>query len=321
MKDKPTYKTTSPVLFIIFNRPDTTAQVFKKIEAAKPERLYIAADGFRANRPDEQHLVNLVREIATNICWNCEVKTLFQKENLGCKKSVSGAINWFFENEKQGIILEDDCLPHEDFFRFCDELLEMYQNNERVFAITGNNFQEGINRGDSYYFSKYCHIWGWASWRRAWHKNDLQMNFWPSWKKSSAFFGINPDRVESSYWTKIFDRMHANRIDTWDYAWLASNWYHRGLTITPNINLVSNIGFGANATHTHSADNKYANMPTEPIGVLTHPSKIQVDSAADLFVFNHHFGGFEARFPRNALTFPKRLLKKVKRMLISTFQS
>ena len=155
----------TPVLFLIFNRPDTTEKVFDAIRAAKPLRLYVASDGPRANQSGEDQIVNKVREISTSVDWSCEVKTLFQKENLGCKKAVSKGITWFFEQEKQGIILEDDCLPHPDFFVFCENLLEHYADNKHVWAITGDNFQNGQKRGEgSYYFSRYNHVWGWASW-------------------------------------------------------------------------------------------------------------------------------------------------------------
>lgn len=303
----PTTPLRTAVLFLVFNRPDTTAQVFEAIRQAKPPRLYVAADGPREVRQGEAERVAKVREIATAVDWPCEVKTLFREKNLGCKFAVSGAITWFFEQEERGIILEDDCLPHPDFFYFCETLLDRYADDERVSVISGDNFQNGIQRGEgSYYFSQYNHVWGWASWRRAWQHYDGELSFWPEWKRSEAWLSKFPDRVERRYWEKIFDRMYAQQIDTWDYPWTASVWYRGGLSATPNVNLVSNIGFGPDSTHTASADSPLAGMATSAIGKLTHPAVVTQDKAADLYVFDHTFGGKSQRFPWSLLHLPRR---------------
>lgn len=300
----------TPVLFLIFNRPDTTAQVFEAIRKAKPPRLYVASDGPRADRDGEAEKVAKVREIATAVDWHCEVKTLFREENLGCKYAVSGGITWFFEHEEQGIILEDDCLPHPDFFRFCEILLSRYAQNERVWMITGDNFQNGIRRGEgSYYFSYYNHVWGWASWRRAWQKADMDIRFWPQWKHSDAWINFWPDTATRRYWERIFDRMYQAKIDTWDYPWTASTWYHGGLTATPNVNLVSNIGFGQDSTHTASADSPLAGMSTGALGEIVHPTIIEQNMAADKYVFDHALNGRFLRYPRAILKFPKRVIR------------
>ena len=166
----------APVLFLIFNRPETTIQVFSAIKKAQPNRLYIAADGPRPEYPDEVNHCKIARTIATNVDWDCEVKTLFRDQNLGCRLAVSQAIDWFFEQEPEGIILEDDCLPNQSFFWFCKELLEKYRNETRIMHIGGTNFQFGKNRTNySYYFSRYAHIWGWASWRREWKYYDEKL--------------------------------------------------------------------------------------------------------------------------------------------------
>ena len=176
------------LLFLVFNRPDTTTQVFKKIRQAKPPRLYVASDGPRDGNSDDKKKVTKVREIATKVDWPCEVKTLFRDKNLGCKKGVSTAITWFFEHEEQGIILEDDCVPNLDFFTFCENLLQRYDKDERISTITGNNFQDGKWRGNaSYYFSKYNHCWGWATWRRSWKNYDGDIKFWSKWSNSNAW--------------------------------------------------------------------------------------------------------------------------------------
>jgi hypothetical protein len=295
------------VLFLVFNRPDTTAQVFEAIRQAKPPRLYVAADGPRANRPGEAEKIVKVREIATSVDWPCEVKTLFREENLGCKYAVSGGITWFFEHEKQGIILEDDCLPHPEFFHFCESLLNRYSVDNRVWVITGDNFQDGIQRGEgSYYFSRYNHVWGWASWRRAWRNADMDIRFWPEWKRSATWKGFWDDPVARIYWEGIFDRMHRAEIDSWDYPWTASVWHLGGLTATPNVNLVSNIGFGPDSTHTASTDSPFAAMVTVSFGAIDHPARIAQDAAADRYVFDHHFGGRWQRFPYSLLRLPRR---------------
>ena len=296
------------VLFLVFNRPDTTAQVFEAIRKAKPPRLYVAADGPRAGRAGEAEKVAKVREIATAVDWPCEVKTLFRGENLGCKYAVSGGITWFFEHEEQGIILEDDCLPHPDFFGYCETLLHRYADDERVSVITGNNFQHGLKRGDgSYYFSKYNHCWGWASWRCAWRHYEGNLSFWPKWSQSAAWHELAADSVERLYWSKIFERVRAGQIDSWAYPWTASVWYHGGLTATPNVNLVSNIGFGEDATHTTSKKSRHAELPVQSLGVITHPLEVAHDRVADEWAFDHHFGGRNLRFPRSWIIFPRRL--------------
>ena len=168
----------TPILFLIFNRPDTTKRVFESIRSIKPAKLYIAADGDRKDKVGEDLLCKDTRSIIDLIDWECEIKTLFRPENLGCKIAVSSAIDWFFENEEQGIILEDDCLPNESFYIYCETLLNYYAFNERIMHISGNNFQDGMMRGNgSYYFSNYNHIWGWASWKRAWKAYNVDLSF------------------------------------------------------------------------------------------------------------------------------------------------
>ena len=280
------------VLFLLFNRPDTTALVFEAIRKAKPPRLYVAADGPRADRQGEAEKVAKVREIATAVDWPCEVKTLFRDDNLGCKDAVSGGITWFFEHEEQGIILEDDCLPHSDFFTFCDVLLERYADEERVSVITGNNFQNGLKRGEaSYYFSKYNHCWGWASWRRAWVHYQGDLEFWPEWSQSEGWREKTPDPVERRYWRKIAQEVISNKVDSWAYPWLLSCVYAGGLTATPNKNLVANIGFGDGATHTSDDASPFSNMAVHSIGNIIHPINILQDVAADRFDFDWQFGG------------------------------
>lgn len=302
------------VLFLVFNRPDTTRQVFEAIRQAKPPRLYVASDGPRNDRQGEAEVVAEVREIIKHIDWTCEVKTLFRDSNLGCKRAVSQAITWFFENEECGIVLEDDCLPHPEFFSYCQELLRRYANDERVWGITGNNFQNGIVRGNgSYYFSKYFHCWGWASWRRAWRNYDVSLSYWPEWSRSADWIEKTPDGVERAFWQNIFNKTHEGQINTWDYQWTACIWRYVGLVATPNVNLVSNIGFGAGATHTISGASQFAEMEVQSLGSMTHPAKVERDALADRYTFDYHLEGARLRFPYNLLRLPLRAMNYVKR--------
>lgn len=291
------------VLFLIFNRPDTTTQVFEKIRQAKPPRLYIASDGPRDDYENDMKNVKKAREIATRVDWPCEVKTLFRHKNLGCKKGVSSAINWFFEFEEQGIILEDDCVPSLEFFFFCENLLDYYSEDERVAVISGDNFQNKKWRGnESYYFSKYTHCWGWATWRKSWQNFDYDLSFWPKWRNSEDWLSNVSEKIERRYWQKIFDQVFAKQIDSWAYPWTASVWYKGGLTVVPNVNLVSNIGFAEDATHTHSKSSKSSNIPIGELGDIVHPKKVKLDIEADKFVFNNHFGGKNLRLPYRILS-------------------
>jgi hypothetical protein len=304
------------ILFLVYNRPDLTSRVFQTIRRAKPQRLYVACDGPHLYKAEDESRVNSVREISTAVDWSCELRTLFRSENLGCKRAVSEAISWFFDQESQGIILEDDCLPHEDFFPYCSSLLVRYADDSRVSAITGNNFQNGIKRGNaSYYFSRYNHVWGWASWRRAWEVYDVNLSFWPSWKSSSRWKATIGDSVERRYWEKIFDQVCRGEIDTWDYQWLACIWFRGGLTATPNVNLVSNLGFGADSTHTKLVNSPLSKLETYPLEDIIHPPFIAREETADRYTFDSAFMGRLYRFPFSWIRLPGRLLRFLTRFI------
>ncbi|MBK1648839.1 glycosyltransferase family 2 protein [Rhabdochromatium marinum] len=284
------------VLFLVFNRPDATAQVFAAIRKAKVPRLYVAADGPRSNRPDDAEKVAKVRKIVTAVDWSCEVKTLFRAENLGCKYAVSRGITWFFEQEEQGIILEDDCLPSQSFFWFCDQILERYKNEERIMSIAGTNIFEStlINKktNESYLFSNYALMWGWATWRRAWNKYDLELSSWPSYKKNNL-----PTKkprltfIERLTWKRILDKTYDGIIDTWDYQWIYSCWTGGGLTILPGVNLVRNIGFSDDATHTKKSYPILSNLVEQEMSLsLRHPNQYRANQLADQFISRYWFG-------------------------------
>jgi len=276
----PPHSLKTPVLFLIFNRLDTTQQVFEAIRKTKPSRFYVAGDGPRENKPGEAERVQIVREyVMSKIDWECEVKTLFREKNLGCGKAVSSAITWFFENEERGIILEDDCLPSQSFFWFCEELLERYKDDERVWHIGGCNFQNGIKRGEaSYYFSIFNHIWGWASWKSRWDKYDFELKFVESDHFLEYIFFKKRDL---KYWENIFKRINNGELNTWDYQWTFTMWFYKKLAILPNVNLISNIGFSADAAHTTDADNKLSNMTKYEVKKIVHPWEIVRDIQAD----------------------------------------
>ena len=245
------YTTKSAVLFLVFNRPDTTEKVFRAIQNAKPAKLYLACDGPRKNNVIDQRNVKEVRELILNgIDWECEVKNRFQSENLGCKNAVSSGITWFFENEEEGIILEDDCLPSESFFNFCDSLLEKYREDQRVSHIGGVNFLgHNLANNESYYFSRFTHVWGWASWRRVWRDYDVHLTLLDKFLANNHLIDIFPDKRVTKYLSRELKRVQIGALNTWDYQYLFLNLIKNGLCIIPAKNLVENIGFGVNATH------------------------------------------------------------------------
>lgn len=275
------YNKTTPVLFIVFNRPQLTKKVFEAIRKAEPIRLYIAADGPRLQ--GELVKCNQVRDIVKEIDWDCTVQTLFREENLGCKIAVSSAISWFFENEEEGIILEDDCLPSESFFGFCSTLLEKYRFDERIGHIGGCNFQFGQIKGDgSYYFSELFYIWGWASWKRVWKNYDVDLSLFESFKTNNYIKNTAIYSLFEKYWLDCFENTANKNIDTWDYQYMFSNIINNRLAIIPNNNLISNIGFGEEATHTKEIT-VFSNIPTMDIYNLTHPKFMIPDLSADKY--------------------------------------
>lgn len=281
----PDFRLATPVAFIIFNRPDTTERVFAEIAKAKPPKLLVVGDGARANRPEEAEKVAAARAIIKRVDWDCEVLTNFSEVNLGCKRRVSSGIDWVFEQVEEAIILEDDCLPDPTFFRFCQELLERYRHDQRIGMISGVNFQFGNRRNDdSYYFSKYVHIWGWASWRDRWVGSyDVTMARWPRIRDEAWLADMVGNTREADYWQKIFERVHRGEIDTWDYQWVFANWVEGRMSILPAVNMISNVGFDGNATHT-TGDSELANLARNPIGFpLTHPLGVFKNIQADQF--------------------------------------
>jgi len=276
----------TPVLFMIFNRPDTTYEVFESIRKIKPKKLFVSADGPRAGKPGEEEKCRITRDVVKKIDWDCELHTNFSESNLGCKRGVTKGINWFFDNVDEGIILEDDCLADPSFFTLCSELLERYRGDENIMHIGGVNFQDGIKRGEaSYYFSRLCHVWGWATWKRAWSKYDVTIKNYTDEKYDSVIGGIIPDKEIRGHYKKYFELVKNNQLDTWDYQWVWTVWSNNGLSVIPNVNLVRNIGFGEEATHTTDTSSSLSEIETGKITGIVHPEKIEADFEADKYTY------------------------------------
>jgi hypothetical protein len=275
----------TPVLFLIFCRPETTKQVFEAIRKAKPTRLYVAADGPRDHRPGEAEKCEATRKIATAVDWNCEVRTLFRDENMGLGKGLSAAITWFFEHETEGIILEDDCLPSPSFFTFCAAMLERYRDDTRIMEIGGNNFEKPHvrEREYSYYFSNLAYIWGWATWRRAWKLHDFRMNHYREINEKRYLNGHFSSIYERHFYQYVFEKIYRNdhKIspqNVWSYQWQFACRINSGLIIVPNCNLVINLGIGGEATNTTSRNGIGNNLKLEEIEFpLKHPEFVMMD--------------------------------------------
>jgi len=277
------------VAFLIFNRRETTAQVFAAIRAAQPSKLLVVADGPRPGRPGEEQECKATRAVIEQVDWPCEVQTNYAKVNLGCRQRVSSGLDWVFSQIEEAIILEDDCLPHPSFFRFCEHLLERYREDERVMMIGGTNYLHNrLKVEESYVFSRYFSIWGWASWRRAWSRYDITMKEWPRLKKQEQLKAFYAQPYMRRFVTSTFDATYRERINTWDVQWFYSCLFNNGLSIIPRVNLVSNIGtLGA-----HSAGRSINNFfPVFPLDTehMRHPDLVHPDVGYDDRFFSEQF--------------------------------
>lgn len=288
----------TPVLLILFNRADTALQVLERIKLVGVKKLYLFSDGPRSSKIGESETLKKIQsEILNAIDWDCEVKTKFEEENKGPRYAIGNGINWFFENEEHGIIFEHDCLPNLSFFSFCEELLAKYADDERIMHISGNNFQFGHKRGDGdYYFSRLNHIWGFATWRRAWNHYDVEMKDYPYFKKVNGLQSLFNKKRMQKIWESILDKTFQKQLETWDYQWTFTLWKNNALAILPNENLVSNIGFDSSALNTTNPNHRLAAMQTSEIKQIKHPSLVIPDTKADDFsmleVFNPTIGKF-----------------------------
>lgn len=244
-----------PVLLVTFNRPDTTKSVFEKLKELRPPKIYIYSDAPRIGNSLDQIRVEETRAIFKEINWDCEVYTSYQVKNLGCGRGVSHAINWVFEQEEMAIILEDDCVPHLSFFTFCQEMLLKYKEEERIMHIAGTRWNEEYNINDvDFFFSKIGHVWGWATWKRAWMKYDFQMHTWEGYKANGISNKLFNNRKIAKYWDGAFEYVYQQEEKhTWDYQWQFMLFANNGLAIVPKVNLISNIGIsGVHASNSSS---------------------------------------------------------------------
>lgn len=265
-----------PVLFLVFNRPKKTQQVFSRIAEYRPSKIYIAADGPRDYIETDKHNCKLVREIVSQISWDCEVKYLYREKNLGCSTAIVQAIDWFFSFEESGVILEDDCLPELTFFDYCENLLDYYRDNNRIMHISGTNLGQQFGT-ESYYFSKYGQIWGWATWKRSWLLFEKSLN-----KTDRINFA---SKKEKKFWTKNFNDI------IWDVQWAVySIWLNNGISVLPNVNLVTNIGFDTEGTNYKDERSINSKIQTQQIQFpLTHPKEISINKEQDAKIFDTHY--------------------------------
>lgn len=275
--------TGTPVAFLVFNRPQHTARVFARIREARPRTLYVIADGPREDKPgDRVRCSNVRRIVEEGVDWPCDFTRIYSDVNLGCAKRVSSGISEVFTNVESSIILEDDCVPNPTFFPFCDELLDRYKNDDRVGQIAGCSFLEEArsHMQESYYFSRYPHCWGWATWRRAWQKYDHQMSDWSGKMLSNRWPKGLDNPAERSRWEKCFNSVLNGKVDSWAYRWTYSLWRDNAVSANSRVNLVTNVGFGPDATHTRRGDvggipEQIATFP------LVHPTDVTADDRAD----------------------------------------
>ncbi len=288
-----------PVLIMAFNRVDTLKVLIPKIKDYSPEILYIAIDGPRENKEgDDKKVKYVVDFIISSIDWKCEIKTLIREKNLGCKLAVSSAITWFFDNEEMGVVLEDDTIPNDSFFKFCEELLYKYRNDERIGIVSGSNLALGYRRNeDSYFFSKYTIIWGWASWSRVWKNYDVNISKFDTLVETKKMQDLFSDVGERKYWDSMWGLVKSGALNTWDLQFGFANFINNRLNIIPSVNLITNIGFGEDATHTYEKVNPFANLPAVNLDFpLKHPDFFLEDHLSErslkkYFRVKNFFGG------------------------------
>ncbi len=296
----------TPVAFIIFNRPDHTAKVFAAIREARPSKLLIIADGPRENHPDDQEKCRSARAVIEQVDWPCEVLKNYAEKNIGCKYRVSSGLDWVFSLVEEAIVFEDDCLPHPSFFRYCEELLEKYRYDYRIGIISGHNNLFGYRRNfDSYYFSNIPYVWGWATWKRSWESYDVNISDWPTVRDSGRLKDALHHDIEVKSWTSIFDHQYDGFFNTWDYQLMFTSLINNWLNIIPNTNLISNLGFDENATHTRDSLNPLSKQICQEILFpLNHPQFFIHDNVSERKVFYKRvYSPFTLRWERKIKKF------------------
>jgi hypothetical protein len=285
----------TPVLLLVFNRPEHTARVWEQIRALQPKRLMVAADGPRADHPADAQACTAVREVVADVDWPCELSRRVSAENLGCRYGPASGISWAFELVDEAIILEDDCVPDPSFFLYCSELLQRYRDQQQVMSIGGHRWEgPDLPEGESYYFSSYPATWGWATWADRWQRLDLEMHTWPTLRASNWLQTLLNHPAAVAYWHRRFDAMTSG-LDAWDYAWLFSCWRWHGLSIRPNVNLVENIGFGPDATHTLEIDHPAGRPASAMRFPLHHPAHLKAEPWREELLEWVNFSGVSQR--------------------------
>ena len=271
----------TPVIFIVFNRPEVTSQVFGRIREARPHVLYVISDGPRADHPDDIPKVAAVRALIENgVDWPCEVIRDFADSNLGCRHRVASGLNNAFARLDRAIVLEDDCLPDPSFFPFCEEMLERYRDDLEIMHVSGTNLASS-GKANSYRFSHHPWIWGWATWSRAWQHYDFEMKTWD--ERHNGLRASFASGWEAQFWISAFDQARADfeRLNTWDFPWMFSVRSRAGLCLMPNVNLVSNLGIGTNSTHT-GGDSEHLRLASSTLFFPLHsPTNRRVNRFAD----------------------------------------
>lgn len=269
-----------PVLLLIYRRADVTRKALDAIRAAKPRTLYVSAAG--AGNDSEWADCEAARAVIDDVDWHCDVHRNFMQDNRGCRANVASGISWALNREEEVIVIEDDCVATPSFFRFCAELLDRYRDDARVMSISGTNFLFGYDvTPDSYYWSRYPNIWGWATWRRAWQLYDRDLSLWAEARATGALRNVLAELRPRTYWRMVLDFVADGSLDAWDFVWFASCWMHGGLSAQPRTNLVNNVGFDSRATHTKKP-NKLARMPIQELEFpLRHPRFLIRNRKAD----------------------------------------
>jgi len=301
--------TESPVLLIVFNRPDTTQIVFDAIRKAKPGKFYIAADAPRDGNVADEKNCALVKEIVKKVDWDCDVHYRFAEVNQGCGPGPFNAISWVFEHEDRTIILEDDCVPALPFFNYCSELLERYKNDTRIWEISGNQYtEEAVTTPHSYFFSKYGHSWGWATWKRCWNEMDMAMTKYPLIIEQDLYKSAFRTDKEARFFQKLINKIYTDKImmsHIWDFQFGFAITSNGGICIVPIKNLVTNIGYIG--THAESKKHFHDRPVDENYKIVSHPDFILLDVNYDAYHFKHHWNKKAALY--------KRIYGRVKKMI------
>ena len=304
------YQTKNPILIVVFNRPEIVGKTFEAIKKSKPKKIYVFADGPRKSVDTDKFNCKKTREIFNEkVDWDCEIITNYNENNLGCQLAVSSALKWFFLNEKQGIIFDDDCVASLSFFRFCDELLEKFKNDEKILLISGNNYFKKKNEY-SYFASKNPCFYGWATWKRSWKNYDPKMRDWPKLKEKKWINDIFKDKSSRYYWTKVFDETYSGKKNTWDYQWWYLSLKNNSITLRPSRNLVQHIGSGKDSTHIKSKHFRDYFEPLEIDFPLKHPEELKVFDIHDAYE-NSEVWKIKKTYIMSKLNFIIKIFKKL----------